>query len=58
MKIAFDVVEFSKWLEAQGCDCCQAFYILDGDKIIDVWESNINGVITKYRDIKLEGEFC
>lgn len=53
--ICFNEKKFKDWLETLGCDCCTTFYILEDNKVIDKWESNINGVITKYKDIILEG---
>ncbi|KKK77736.1 hypothetical protein LCGC14_2850620 [marine sediment metagenome] len=56
-RISFDIEEFKNWLETLGCDCCMLgwLHLVDNNIIFD-WESNIQYVITKYKDIKLVGE--
>lgn len=55
-KIIFDLKEFETWIEGLGCDCCmQGRLHLIGTTLILDWESNINHVITKHRDIILRG---
>jgi len=56
-KIAFDIEELQDFLDKQGCDCCMLgwLHLVDNNIIFD-WESNIQYVITKYKDIKLVGE--
>ncbi len=56
-KIVFDLKEFNDWIETLGCDCClQGWLHFVGSNLILDWESNINGVITKHKDVELKGE--
>lgn len=57
MKICFDVEEFKEWLEIiDMCDENGAYHIVEGSNVLDIWESNIYGVVTKHRDLQLKGE--
>lgn len=56
-KIVFDLNEFKAWIEGLGCDdCLQGWLHMIGSNLILDWESNINHIITKHRDIELKGE--
>ena len=58
VRISFNIKELQDFLDLYGCDYCkQGWLHIEGGNIIFDWESNINHVITKHKDIELGGEY-
>ncbi|KKM18254.1 hypothetical protein LCGC14_1667450, partial [marine sediment metagenome] len=54
IRISFDIKELQDFLDKQGCD--YGWIHVVGSNIRCDWESNINHVKTKYKDIELRGK--
>lgn len=55
-KIIFNKNAFEEWIQMIGCDDCQYFPRLEGTDIVHRWESIIDGMIIKHREIELRGK--
>lgn len=57
MKICFDLEEFKDWLEIiDVSNEYDDYHIIKGSNVFNIWESNINGVVTKHKELELRGE--